>query len=197
MDRLTASALVAFAAGEFAADGIAERSRCGHQRKPRRDRAPAARTRSRGDHVAVEDPTFPALLDLLASLGLVPAPFAIDDEGPRPEALERALGPRVPAVVMSSRAQNPTGAAITGTARIRSRSHPPSSSARTADRDRSMPRPMSGASLVTLTAGPRALGGCEIDVEMAGAGSPRRRDDRRCDDDGACAAAAGGRRADG
>jgi DNA-binding transcriptional MocR family regulator len=61
----------------------------------------------------VEDPTFPALLHLLASLGLVPAPFAIDDDGPRPEALERALGPRVPAVVISPRAQNPTGAVIT------------------------------------------------------------------------------------
>lgn len=107
-------ALVAFAAAEFAADGIA--------------RGPVAITSGSldalerllreyvraGDHVAVEDPTFPALLDLLASLGLVPAPFAVDDEGPRPDALERALGPRVPAVVLSARAHNPTGAAVTG-----------------------------------------------------------------------------------
>ncbi len=65
-----------------------------------------------GDQVAVEDPTFPALLDLLASLGLTPLPFGVEDEGPRPESLERALVTRVPAVVLSPRAQNPTGAAI-------------------------------------------------------------------------------------
>ena len=107
------SALVAFAAGEFAADGIAEGPvaiTSGSLDAIERLLREHARV---GDHIAIEDPTFPALLDLLASLGLVPAPFAIDDEGPRPEALERALGPRVPAVVISSRAQNPTGAAIT------------------------------------------------------------------------------------
>jgi DNA-binding transcriptional MocR family regulator len=104
--------LVAFAGAEFATDGIA--------------RAPIAVTSGSldaierllrehvraGDRVAVEDPAFPALFDLLASLGLTPLPFAVDDEGPQPESLERALGPRVPAVVLSSRAQNPTGAAI-------------------------------------------------------------------------------------
>ena len=108
-----ASALVVFAAGEFAADGIAEGPvaiTSGSLDAIERLLREHARV---GDHIAIEDPTFPALLDLLASLGLVPAPFAIDDEGPRPEALERALGPRVPAVVISSRAQNPTGAAIT------------------------------------------------------------------------------------
>jgi DNA-binding transcriptional MocR family regulator len=60
----------------------------------------------------VEDPTFPALLDLFASLGVVAAPFSVDDEGPRPESLERVLGAKVPAVVLSPRAQNPTGASI-------------------------------------------------------------------------------------
>ena len=107
------SALVAFAAGEFAADGIAEGPvaiTSGSLDAIERLLREHARV---GDHIAIEDPIFPALLDLLASLGLVPAPFAIDDEGPRPEALDRALGPRVPAVVISSRAQNPTGAAIT------------------------------------------------------------------------------------
>jgi DNA-binding transcriptional MocR family regulator len=65
-----------------------------------------------GDQVAVEDPTFPALIDLLDSLGLTPVPFAVDDEGPVPESLERAVGPRVAALLLSPRAQNPTGAAI-------------------------------------------------------------------------------------
>jgi DNA-binding transcriptional MocR family regulator len=103
---------VAFAAGEFVADGVAEGPvavTSGSLDAIERLLREQARA---GDHIAVEDPTFPALLDLLASLGLVPAPFAVDDDGPRTEALERALGPRVPAVVISSRAQNPTGAAI-------------------------------------------------------------------------------------
>jgi len=109
---LDSSGLVAFAAGEFVADGVAEGPvavTSGSLDAIERLLREQART---GDHIAVEDPTFPALLDLLASLGLVPAPFAVDDDGPRPEALDRALGPRVPAVVISSRAQNPTGAAI-------------------------------------------------------------------------------------
>jgi DNA-binding transcriptional MocR family regulator len=111
-EALDSSALVAFAAGEFVADGVAEGPvavTSGSLDAIERLLREQARA---GDHIAVEDPTFPALLDLLASLGLVPAPFAVDDDGPRTEALERALGPRVPAVVISSRAQNPTGAAI-------------------------------------------------------------------------------------
>jgi DNA-binding transcriptional MocR family regulator len=110
---LDSSALVAFAAGEFAADGVAEGPVAVTSGSlDAIERLLREQTRA-GDHIAVEDPTFPALLDLLASLGLVPVPFAIDDDGPRPEALERALGPRVPAVVISPRAQNPTGAVIT------------------------------------------------------------------------------------
>jgi len=112
---LQSSALVAFVAGEFAADGIAEgpvavtSGSLDALERLLREHARA------GDHIAVEDPTFPALRDLLASLGLVAAPFAIDDEGPRPESMARALGPRVPVLVLSSRAQNPTGAAISET----------------------------------------------------------------------------------
>lgn len=109
---LDSPALVAFAAGEFAADGIAAGPVAVTSGSlDAIERLLREHTRA-GDHVAVEDPTFPALLDLLASLGLVPAPFALDDDGPRPEGLERAVGPRVPAVVISSRAQNPTGAAV-------------------------------------------------------------------------------------
>jgi DNA-binding transcriptional MocR family regulator len=66
-----------------------------------------------GDRVAIEDPVFPGAVDLLKVSGLVPIPFAIDDEGPVPAAFERALGARTAAVVLSPRAQNPTGAAIT------------------------------------------------------------------------------------
>jgi DNA-binding transcriptional MocR family regulator len=110
---LESSALTAFAAGEFRADGIADGPIAVTSGSlDAIERLLREHTRA-GDQIAVEDPTFPALLDLLASLGLVPAPFAIDDEGPRPETLERALGARVPVVVVSSRAQNPTGALLT------------------------------------------------------------------------------------
>jgi len=106
-------ALVAFAAAEFERDGIASGPvavTSGSLDAIERLLREATRP---GDRVAVEDPTFPALLDLLVSLGLVPAPVAVDDEGPQPEPLERVVSGKVPAIVLSSRAQNPFGAAIT------------------------------------------------------------------------------------
>lgn len=63
-----------------------------------------------GDRVAVEDPCFTGVADLLAALSLVAVPVAIDDEGLLPEALEAA--PSVAAIIVTPRAQNPTGAAI-------------------------------------------------------------------------------------
>jgi DNA-binding transcriptional MocR family regulator len=65
-----------------------------------------------GDAVAVEDPTFPRLLHLIAALGLVPRPVELDDFGPIPESLERVLHSGVAAVIVTPRAQNPTGAAL-------------------------------------------------------------------------------------
>jgi DNA-binding transcriptional MocR family regulator len=64
-----------------------------------------------GDRVAVEDPTFPRVLDLLAGLGLQPEPVPVDRFGVLPDDLDRALGRDVNALVLTPRAQNPsTGA---------------------------------------------------------------------------------------
>ncbi|MFI9269496.1 aminotransferase class I/II-fold pyridoxal phosphate-dependent enzyme [Kitasatospora sp. NPDC052896] len=65
-----------------------------------------------GDGVACEDPGWASLFDLLPALGLRPIPMGIDDEGPRPEEAARALAAGARAFVLTSRAQNPTGAAL-------------------------------------------------------------------------------------
>jgi DNA-binding transcriptional MocR family regulator len=65
-----------------------------------------------GDAVAVEDPGWANLLDLLAALGLRPLPVAVDQEGPRPASLFAALQSGARAAVITVRAQNPTGAAV-------------------------------------------------------------------------------------
>jgi DNA-binding transcriptional MocR family regulator len=66
-----------------------------------------------GDAVAVEDPGWTNLLDLLATLDLRARPVAVDDDGPRPDALATALAGGGRAAGLTARAQNPTGAAIT------------------------------------------------------------------------------------
>lgn len=66
-----------------------------------------------GDPVAIEDPSWANLIDLLAALGLTPVPVAVDDEGPTPAAAAAALATGARAFVVTTRAQNPTGAAVT------------------------------------------------------------------------------------
>jgi len=76
------------------------------------DRVLTAHLRA-GDTVAVEDPGWPNLLDLVAGLGLRVAPVRVDEDGPRPDGLARALRAGARGVLVTSRAQNPTGAAVT------------------------------------------------------------------------------------
>ncbi len=65
-----------------------------------------------GDRVAVEDPGWANLLDLLAALGLSVEPVRVDDDGPLVADVRRALSRGVRALVITGRAQNPTGAAL-------------------------------------------------------------------------------------
>ena len=65
-----------------------------------------------GDRVGVEDPAFPRLLELLQALNLQAVPIAIDDDGPVPDEVERALARGLDAVVVTPHGQNPFGASL-------------------------------------------------------------------------------------
>ena len=65
-----------------------------------------------GDAVALEDPTWPRITDLVLSLGLRAEPVPVDARGLVPGALRSALERGARALIVTPRGQNPTGAAI-------------------------------------------------------------------------------------
>ena len=105
--------LLALATRDFAADGIAadhlavvagaldgvERVLQAHLRP--------------GDNIAIEDPGYPPIIDLTSALGLVPISVRVDDFGPLSEDFEAALRKGAKAAIVTPRAQNPFGSALT------------------------------------------------------------------------------------
>jgi DNA-binding transcriptional MocR family regulator len=67
-----------------------------------------------GDRIAIEDPGWSAMLDLAAVLELTVVPMAVDAAGPTVAGLRSALAAGAHAIVVTSRAHNPTGASVTG-----------------------------------------------------------------------------------
>ena len=67
---------------------------------------------TRGDAVAVEDPCFMAHISTLRLNGFAATPVPVDDEGMSAEGLEAALRQGARAVIVTPRAQNPTGASV-------------------------------------------------------------------------------------
>jgi DNA-binding transcriptional MocR family regulator len=65
-----------------------------------------------GDRVAVENPGYAALYDLLRAQGLALEPVAVDDRGMLAAALGAALARGAVAAIVTPRGQNPTGAAL-------------------------------------------------------------------------------------
>ena len=65
-----------------------------------------------GDRVAIEDPCYAGVTDLVRSLGLITVPVTVDDRGAEPAALDAALRAGAVASVLTPRAQNPFGSVL-------------------------------------------------------------------------------------
>ncbi|GAA3021449.1 aminotransferase class I/II-fold pyridoxal phosphate-dependent enzyme [Microbacterium dextranolyticum] len=74
-----------------------------------------AQTLTRDDAVALEDPCFLASLNTVRLGGYRPIPVPVDAEGMTVEGLQTALDAGARAVLLTPRAQNPTGASLTAT----------------------------------------------------------------------------------
>jgi len=104
--------LAALAAGKLRADRIGADSLCvvsgaldGIERVIQAHLRP-------GDAVAVENPGYAALFDLLRAHGLALLGVTVDEHGMRPPELQAALASGARAAIVTPRGQNPTGAAL-------------------------------------------------------------------------------------
>jgi DNA-binding transcriptional MocR family regulator len=104
-------ALVELAEADFAADGIGGSLAVVGGALDGIERVLQIQLRP-GDQVAVEDPSWPRINDLVQALGLIPVPVRIDRRGLVPGALARALERGAKAVIATPRGQNPTGAML-------------------------------------------------------------------------------------
>jgi DNA-binding transcriptional MocR family regulator len=111
-DAENRAALIKLAARQFKSDGVAADSiAVVSGALDAVERVLQAHLRP-GDIVAVEDPSYTGVLDLVAALALVTEPVAIDDSGPIAADLRRALKLGAKAFILTPRAQNPSGAAL-------------------------------------------------------------------------------------
>ncbi len=65
-----------------------------------------------GDRVAIEDPGYASVVELVAAMGLRAVSVPVDAQGPTPDGVAAAVADGVEAFVITPRAHNPTGAAI-------------------------------------------------------------------------------------
>ena len=110
-ERSDLAELVESARRQFRADGIAGSIAVVSGGLDGIERILAAHL-SPGDRVAVEDPGFTGVYDLVSALGYVAEPVRVDDDGPLPDELTRAVRQGASALVLTPRAQNPTGATL-------------------------------------------------------------------------------------
>jgi DNA-binding transcriptional MocR family regulator len=103
--------LLDLARDRFAADGVRGEFTVASGALDAFERGLAARIEP-GDTVAVEEPTWSNGRDLLLAAGYQVAPVAIDGDGPLPSELDAALAAGAKAFILTSRGQNPTGAAV-------------------------------------------------------------------------------------
>lgn len=99
--------LEAIAAAAFAADGVSGDIAITGGALDAIERALETELRP-GDRVAVEDPSWPRIADLVHALGLEIEPVPVHD----PDALDLALRRGARAAIVTPRGQNPTGAAV-------------------------------------------------------------------------------------
>ncbi len=104
--------LVALARGQLHADGVPAGELCiVSGALDGIERVLQAHARA-GDRIAVENPGYGALYDLLRAQGLVLEAVEVDDRGMLPAHLQSALERGARAAVITPRGQNPTGAAL-------------------------------------------------------------------------------------